>query len=49
VTAVGSGANTKVTVASGLTRSVFTLTGPWAASGFHLASDGAAGTILTHS
>jgi hypothetical protein len=49
VTAVASGANTKVTVASGLTRSVFTLTGPWAASGFHLASDGAAGTILTHS
>ncbi|HEY7578050.1 MAG TPA: hypothetical protein VH855_10675, partial [Acetobacteraceae bacterium] len=48
VTAVGSGANTKVTVASGLTRSVFTLTGSWAASGFHLASDGAVGTILTH-
>jgi hypothetical protein len=48
VTAVASGANTKVTVASGLTRSVFTVTGSWASSGFHLASDGVAGTVLTH-
>ena len=48
VTAVAGGANTKVTVASGLTRSVFTLTGSWAPAGFHLASDGVAGTILTH-
>ncbi len=48
VTAVASGANTKVTVVSGLTRSAFTVAGSWSPSGFHLASDGATGTFLTH-
>ncbi|HEY6440419.1 MAG TPA: hypothetical protein VIY55_10395, partial [Acetobacteraceae bacterium] len=48
VTAVASGANTKVTVASGLTKSTFTVAGTWSSSGFHLASDTAAGTFLTH-
>ena len=48
VTAVASGANTKVTVVSGATKSAFTVTGAWSASGFHLASDGATGTFLTH-
>ena len=48
VTAVASGANTKVTVVSGATKSVFTVSGAWSASGFHLASDGATGTFLTH-
>jgi serralysin len=50
VTAVPNGANTKVTVASGGTKSVFMIAaGPWSATGsFHLATDGAAGTFLTH-
>jgi hypothetical protein len=43
-----SGANTKVTVTSGATKSVFTLDGAWSSAGFHLASDGVAGTFLTH-
>jgi serralysin len=48
VTAAASGANTKVTVASGATKSVFTMAGSWASSGFNLVSDGVAGTILMH-
>ena len=48
VTTAVSGANTKVTVASGATKAVFTMTGSWSSSGFHLASDGVAGTFLTH-
>ena len=48
VTAVASGANTKVTVASGATKSVFTVAGSWSSSGFRLASDGVAGTLLMH-
>ena len=43
-----SGANTKVTLTSGTTSSVFTLAGSWSSAGFHLASDGAGGTVLTH-
>ncbi len=43
-----SGANTKVTVTAGSTKSVFTMAGSWSASGFTLASDGAGGTLLTH-
>ena len=38
-----SGANTKVTLTSGSTKSVFTLAGSWSSSGFHLASDTAGG------
>jgi hypothetical protein len=48
VTSAASGANTRVTVTSGLTRSVFTMAGSWSSSGFHLTSDGASGTLLTH-
>jgi hypothetical protein len=48
VTAVAKGANTSVTVTSGATKSVFTIAGSWSSSGFHLASDGASGTFLTH-
>jgi Ca2+-binding RTX toxin-like protein len=48
VTAAASGLNTKVTVVSGATKSVFTLAGTWSSSGFHLASDTATGTFLTH-
>ena len=44
-----SGANTKVTLISGSTKSVFTLAGSWSSSGFHLASDAVGGTVLTHS
>ncbi len=48
VTAVASGANTKVTVVSGTTKSSFTLAGPFTASGFQLASDGATGAFLKY-
>ena len=48
VTAAASGANTKVTVTAGATKSVFTIDGTWSSAGFHLASDGATGTFLTH-
>jgi Ca2+-binding RTX toxin-like protein len=48
LTAVVSGASTKVTVTSGATKSVFTVTGSLQASGFSLASDGSAGTLVTH-
>ena len=49
VTAATSAGNTKVTVVSGATKSVFTVAGNWTSSGsFNLASDGAAGTFLTH-
>jgi hypothetical protein len=50
VTAVASALTntTKVTVASGLTKSTFTMAGSWASSGFSLASDGVAGTLLMH-
>jgi hypothetical protein len=48
VTAVAKGANTSVTVTSGTTKSAFTIAGSWSSSGFHLASDGANGTLLTH-
>jgi serralysin len=48
VTTAASGTSTKVTVTSGATKSTFAMTGSWAASGFHLASDGATGTYLTH-
>jgi len=44
-----SGANTVVTLTSGGTKAAFTLAGSYAAVGFHLASDGATGTLLTHS
>ena len=43
-----SGTNTKVTVVSGATKSVFTVAGSWSSSGFQLASDGMAGTFVTH-
>ena len=43
-----SGANTKVTVTAGTTKSTFTLAGSFTSSGFLLTSDGAAGTFLTH-
>jgi hypothetical protein len=48
VTTAASGANSKVTITSGTTKSVFTMAGSWSSSGFHLLSDGAAGTFLTH-
>jgi serralysin len=48
LTTTASGANTKVTVISGATKSVFTLAGSWSTSGFHLASDGSTGTLVTH-
>ena len=48
VSSVTKGANTSVTVTSGTTKSVFTMAGSWSSSGFHLASDGASGTFLTH-
>ena len=48
VTAVASGANTKVTVVSGTTKSSFTLAGSFTASGFQLASDGATGAFLKY-
>ena len=48
VTTAVSGANTRVTVTAGTTKSVFTMAGSWSSSGFHLASDGANGTLLTH-
>jgi Ca2+-binding RTX toxin-like protein len=48
LTTVTSGANTTFTMTSGTTKSVFTVAGSWSSSSFHLASDGAAGTVLTH-
>jgi Ca2+-binding RTX toxin-like protein len=48
VTAVASGANTKVTVTAGTTKSSFTLAGSFTASGFQLASDGATGAFLKY-
>jgi hypothetical protein len=49
LTVAASGLNTQVTLTSGSTKSVFTLAGSLSATGFHLASDGASGTLLTHS
>jgi Ca2+-binding RTX toxin-like protein len=48
VTTAMSGANTKVTVTAGTTKSTFTLAGSWSASDFALTSDNVAGTILKH-
>ena len=48
VTTAKSGANTKVTVTAGATKSTFTLDGAWSSAGFVLAPDGATGTFLTH-
>jgi hypothetical protein len=47
--AAASGSDTLVTVTSGSTKSVFTMAGSFSAAGFHLASDGGAGTFITHS
>jgi Ca2+-binding RTX toxin-like protein len=46
--ATASGANTLVTVTSGATKSSFTLAGSFSTTGFTLASDGSAGTLITH-
>ena len=44
-----SGGNTLLTLTSGSTKSAFTMAGSWSAAGFHLATDNAGGTLLTHS
>jgi hypothetical protein len=49
LTAVATAGNTMVTLSSGATTTAFTLTGTFSADGFKLATDGAAGTLLTHS
>jgi hypothetical protein len=49
LTATASGSNTLVTVTSGATHSAFTLAASFSAVGFALASDGHAGTFITHS
>ncbi len=49
LTATASGSNTLVTVTSGATKSVFTMTGSFSASGFALVTDGHTGTFMTHS
>ncbi len=46
--AVASGANTLVTLTSGATKTSFTMAGSFSTTGFHLASDGGTGTLLTH-
>jgi hypothetical protein len=46
--AVATGANTSVTLTSGAMKTTFTLAGAYSASGFHLASDGATGTMISH-
>ena len=48
VTTAVSGANTKVTVTAGTTKSTFTLAGSFTSSGFQLSSDGATGTFLKY-
>ncbi|MEA2777276.1 MAG: hypothetical protein QOF90_2682, partial [Acetobacteraceae bacterium] len=48
LTAVANGGDTEVTVKSGLTTTTFTMTGSLSAGDFHLASDGATGTSVTH-
>jgi hypothetical protein len=48
LTAVANDANTLVTVTSGAATSTFNMAGTFSPDGFHLAADGAAGTILTH-
>ena len=49
LTAAANGDNTVLTLQSGTTTTTFTMTGIFSPGGFHLASDGATGTILTHS
>ena len=49
LTATATGANTLVTVKSGGTTTKFTVTGSFSQAGFTLASDGAAGSLITHS
>jgi hypothetical protein len=49
LTATASGSNTAVTVASGSSETNFLLAGSFAQSGFTVASDGAAGTLITYS
>jgi hypothetical protein len=47
--ATPSGGNTLVTVASGATNTRFTMVGSFPQAGFNLKSDGATGTLITHS
>ena len=49
LSALTKNGSTTVTVASGAAKSVFTMAGSFSAAGFHLASDGASGVLLTHS
>ncbi len=46
--ATANGGNTVVTLTSGATKTTFTMAGAFATAGFHLTSDGAAGTMITH-
>ncbi len=49
LSAVTKSGSTTVTVASGAAKSVFTMAGSFNTAGFHVASDGASGLLLTHS
>ncbi len=49
LTATANGGNTLVSVTSGVTKTSFTMTGPFSQGGFTVASDGGLGTLITHS